>query len=107
MRKWMFSFFVAVQLLLMPVLAFGKPNCSSLPWQAQAHNPNCVVAAQGWSLNWKWSSFFSSPKPHCANCVVAMPEHWGTFESFGFFALVLIAFWVMVHLRILHLNKRA
>ena len=88
MRKWMFSFFVAVQLLLMPVLAFGKPHCFSLPWQAQLHNPNCVVPVSG------------TPS-------ISLPEHWGLFESVGLFALVLIASWVMVRLRILHLNKRA
>jgi hypothetical protein len=88
MRKWMFSFFVAVQLLLMPVLAFGNPNCSTLPWQAQIHNPHCWVPVSG-----------TSP--------ISLPDHWGLFESVGFLALVLIASWVMVRLRILHLNKRA
>jgi hypothetical protein len=74
------SFLVALQLVLTPFFAFGKPDCSSLPPEAREHNPHCAVP---------------------------MPEHWGTLESVVFFALVLVAFWVVVRLGILRLNEKA
>ena len=52
-------------------------------------------------------------KPDCKehpdnpNCVVTVPEHWGVLESLGFCALVLIAFWVMIRLKVLWLNSKA
>ncbi len=42
--------------------------------------------------------------PNCA--VVAMPEHWGSWESLGFFALVIIVFWVMIRMRVLRAESK-
>ena len=33
-----------------------------------------------------------------------LPEHWDSFESLVFFALVLIAFWALVRLKVLRQN---
>lgn len=45
--------------------------------------------------------------PDNPNCpVVPMPEHWGSWESLGFCALVLIIFWVMIRLKILRLDSK-
>jgi|SRR5580704_7246559 hypothetical protein len=55
---------------------------------------------------------FATPGQDCArhpenpNCVVTVPEHWGVFESLGFYALVLIAFWVLIRLGALCRNVR-
>jgi hypothetical protein len=62
--------------LMMPLLALATPgqDCIKHPT-----NPNCAVTS------------------------VAMPEHWGSIESIGFCALVLIVFFVMIRLKVLRL----
>lgn len=69
------SFLMALQVMLTPFIAFGAPDCSNLPPQARV-----------------------------PPCVVSVPEYWGVFEYIGYFALVSVVFWVMVHLRILRRN---
>jgi hypothetical protein len=38
-----------------------------------------------------------APPPVVCN----LPEHWGSLESLGFFTIALIAFWVLMRLRVL------
>jgi hypothetical protein len=71
------SFLVALLVILTPFIAFADPDCSSLPPEARAHNPQCTVG---------------------------VPEYWGVFEYIGYLALVSVVFLVMVRLRILRRN---
>jgi hypothetical protein len=73
------SFLVSLQTILAPFIAFGAPDCSSLPTQARSHNPSCV----------------------------AMPEYWGVFEYIGYFALLSVVLWVLVRVRVLRQNQKA
>ena len=70
---------ILIGVFLMPLLALANPgqDCIKHPT-----NPNCPVV------------------------VVAMPEHWGSWENLGFCALVLIVFGVMIRLRVLRLNSK-
>ena len=45
--------------------------------------------------------------PENPNCVVRVPEHWGVVESLSFYALVLIAFWLLIRLGVLFRNAKA
>jgi hypothetical protein len=65
-------------LFLVPLLTLANPGQDCIKHPA---NPNCPV--------------------------VAMPEHWGSWESLGFCALALIVFWVMVRLKVLRLDSKA
>ncbi len=75
---------------MVPLLAFaheGK-DCFKHPY-----NPNCGVDPKPE----QWGHFGSA---------VAMPEHWGSLESLGFCALVLIVFWAMIRLKVLRLSSK-
>jgi hypothetical protein len=45
--------------------------------------------------------------PENPNCVVRVPEQWGVVESLSFYALVLIAFWLLIRLGVLFRNAKA
>ena len=81
MRTRMSWLSILLGVFLVPLLALANPgqDCIKHP-----DNPNCHVTIP-----------------------VAMPEHWGTLEALGFFALVLIVFWVMIRLNVLRLNSKA
>jgi hypothetical protein len=50
---------------------------------------------------------FCADHPRLRSCVVSVPEHWGAYESIAFFALTLVAFWVVVRLKILRTSDQA
>jgi hypothetical protein len=77
MRLTMTSLAVRCGIFLVPLLTFANPGQDCIKHPG---NPNCPV--------------------------IAMPEHWGTLESLGFCALVLIVFWVMLRLKVLRLDSK-
>jgi hypothetical protein len=40
--------------------------------------------------------------PTNPGCAVAMPEHWGTWETVGFVAFALVILWILIRFRVLH-----
>lgn len=77
MRMRMSSLLILLGIFLVPLLALAEPGHDCIK---HPDNPNCPV--------------------------VAMPEHWSSWESLGFYALVLIVFWVMIRMKILRLDSK-
>jgi hypothetical protein len=77
MRMRLSSLPILIGLFLVPLLTLADPGQDCIK---HPNNPNCPV--------------------------VAMPEHWGSWESLGFCALVLIFFWVMIRLKFLRLASK-
>jgi hypothetical protein len=77
MRPRMSALAVRCGIFLVPLLTFATPGHDCIK---HPNNPNCPV--------------------------VAMPEHWGTLESLGFCALLLIVFWVIIRLNVLQLGSK-
>jgi hypothetical protein len=86
MRVRISSLLSLLGVFLMPLLTFADPgeDCIKHPT-----NPHCAVATLPGTLP------------------VAVPEHWGSLEALGSFALVLIVFTVLIRFKVLHLNSKA
>jgi hypothetical protein len=42
-----------------------------------------------------------SKHPNNPGCTVAMPEHWGTWETAGLVAFALVILWILIRFRVL------